>query len=72
MNDKGVEFTSQFFFDESTTDAVHTTAPYNTRGARTTRNTNDGIYSGSGGQLVLPVVASGSGYAAVFTIGLTP
>jgi protocatechuate 3,4-dioxygenase beta subunit len=65
------EFTSQFFFDDSFTDTVYAKAPYSSRGTRTTRNSNDGIYQGGGSQLILPVTASGDGYAATFTIGLT-
>ena len=41
------EFTSQFFFDESFTDDVYKASPYNAKGARDTRNSNDGIYSGA-------------------------
>jgi protocatechuate 3,4-dioxygenase beta subunit len=41
------EFTSQFFMDEAFTDAVYQQSPYNTRGARDTRNSNDGIYNGA-------------------------
>ena len=40
------EFSSQFFFDESFTDQVFQAAPYAAKGARDTRNGNDGIYSG--------------------------
>jgi protocatechuate 3,4-dioxygenase beta subunit len=38
-------FTTQFFFDDNTTDQVFQLAPYNTRGARDTRNTADSIYN---------------------------
>jgi len=42
---KVYEFTSQFFFDDAVTDTIYAqSAPYNTRRARTTRNSNDGIY----------------------------
>ena len=41
------EFTSQFFMDETFTDEIYKLAPYNTRGSRDTRNSTDGIYSGS-------------------------
>jgi protocatechuate 3,4-dioxygenase beta subunit len=48
------EFTTQFFFDDDITDEVYQLAPYNTRGARDTRNTTDNIYQSgsteSGGQ----------------------
>lgn len=41
------EFTSQFFMEEAFTDEVYRLAPYNTRGTRDTRNSNDGIYNGA-------------------------
>ena len=37
------QFTSQLTFDDTLTDAVLQAAPYNTKGARGTRNNNDGI-----------------------------
>jgi protocatechuate 3,4-dioxygenase beta subunit len=41
------EFTSQFFFDESVTDEIFKTSPYNTHGMRDTLNSTDSIYRGS-------------------------
>src|SRR5262249_48112624 len=38
---KTYEFTSQLFFDESISDQVLSQAPYNTRGTRSSRNSND-------------------------------
>jgi protocatechuate 3,4-dioxygenase beta subunit len=64
------EFTSQLFFDDTFTDAVYKTAPYNARGARNTRNNADGIYKNGGSQLLLETKADGKGYAATFDIGL--
>jgi protocatechuate 3,4-dioxygenase beta subunit len=61
------DFTSQLFFDDTLTDQVYKTTPYNTRGTRSTRNTNDGIYRN---QLLLSTKADGTGYAATFDIGL--
>lgn len=66
----GLEFTSQIFFDESTTDAVHAQAPYNAKGTRNTSNAADGIYQGGGSQLLLTPVAEGTGYAATLDIAL--
>ena len=63
----GLEFTSQLFFDESLTDVVHAQAPYSTRGRRDTLNSRDGIYSGGGTQLVIPLSASGGGYAGTLS-----
>ncbi len=64
------EFTSQLFFDPETTDAVYTSAPYNTRGERTVRNSNDGIYAESSGQMLLNVQPDGDGYATQFDVTL--
>jgi protocatechuate 3,4-dioxygenase beta subunit len=66
----GFEFTSQVFFDEAITDLVHAQAPYNTKGRRNTTNAADGIYQGGGSQLLLPLVADGSGYGSTFDIAL--
>jgi protocatechuate 3,4-dioxygenase beta subunit len=66
----GLEFTSQLFFDESLTDAVYSQPPYNTRRRRDTTNTSDGIYRAGGSQLVLPLSASGGGYAGTFEISV--
>jgi protocatechuate 3,4-dioxygenase beta subunit len=53
-NQQSYDFTTQFFFDDAITDEVYQLAPYNTRSARNTRNTDDNIFlsgsSGSGGQ----------------------
>jgi len=64
------EFTSQLFFDDALTDQVYTQSPYNSRGTRNVRNSNDGIYNGGGSQLLLSPTQSGQGYAATFNIGL--
>ena len=66
----GVEFTSQLYFDEAMTDAVHAKAPYNTKGRRNTLNAADGIYRNGGRQLTLPLVAQAGGYGATFDIGV--
>jgi protocatechuate 3,4-dioxygenase beta subunit len=66
----GYEFTSQWFFDDSSTDQVHAQQPYAAKGQRTLRNDGDGIYQQSGGQTLLDVAKSGDGYAATFDIGL--
>ncbi len=66
------EFTSQFFFDESVTSTIHAASPYNTRGQRDTRNTNDGIYnslsSAEKTALTLRTTQSGSGYNGVIDL----
>jgi protocatechuate 3,4-dioxygenase beta subunit len=61
------EFTSQLFFDDSLSDEVFTNAPYNTRGSRSTLNSNDGIYDD---MLLMNVTPSGDGYASTFDVGL--
>ncbi len=67
----GTIFTSQLYFDDAFTDGVYGAAPYSSRGARTTRNENDGIYGQGGDQLLVPVFADGvGGYAGTFEIGI--
>jgi uncharacterized protein (TIGR03437 family) len=66
---KTYEFTSQLYFDDSLTDQVFTLAPYNTKSARGTRNSNDGIYSS---QALLGLTSDGQGgYVGAFDIGLS-
>jgi len=64
------EFTSQLYFDDSLTDQVFTQQPYNSRGSRDTRNSNDGIYQNVGNQLTLAPTKSADGYAATFSVAL--
>ena len=66
------DFVTQFFFDENLTDTVYQRSPYNSRGARTTRNANDNIYGSDGAGLLLSVKSDGSGgYVGTFTFGLS-
>jgi hypothetical protein len=67
---QGYEFTSQLFFDDSLSDQVFAQAPYNTRGARDTRNANDSIYSGGGAQMMPVMTPQGDGYAGTISIGV--
>ena len=69
-NDQGYEFTSQLFFDDALTDEVFKAEPYASKGERSLRNEDDGIYQQSGGQLLLDVTPTATGYAATFDIGL--
>jgi len=68
------EFTSQFFFDDTFTDSVYTQSPYSSRGSRSTRNANDGIYNSlsttdkSG--LTLQTSKTSDGYAGVIDLGV--
>jgi protocatechuate 3,4-dioxygenase beta subunit len=66
----GYDFTSQLFFDDAFTDQVYLQEPYVQRGERNTTNERDGIYGNGGSQLLLNVTQNGSGYSAVFDIGL--
>jgi hypothetical protein len=68
--EESYEFTSQLFCDDTFSDQVYTQAPYNSRGARNTRNNQDGIFNGGGSQLILDVSQTTQGYAAIFNIGL--
>lgn len=69
---KTYEFTSQLCFDDTLTDQVFTQAPYNTRGTRNTRNSNDNIYQSGGTAILLNVTSDGSsGYTSTFALGLT-
>lgn len=66
------EFTSQLFFDDSLNDEVYKNAPYSQKGTNgITRNSRDGIFQGSRGQLTLDVKKDGSGYAATFGIAIS-
>ena len=69
---KTYEFTTQFFFDDGTTDTVFAAAPYNTRGTRDTRNAADSIYGNNTSLLLaLSSPADGSrGYVGTMTLGL--
>lgn len=64
------EFTSQLYFDEAVTDQVYAQAPYNAKGARDTRNAQDGIFTDNGAQLMLPLSKAAHGYVGAFDIGL--
>lgn len=64
------EFTSQLYFDDSTTDRVLSREPYASKGERSVRNRHDGIFRGSGEQLLLAVKETGEGYAGTFDVGL--
>jgi protocatechuate 3,4-dioxygenase beta subunit len=64
------EFTSQIYFDDSTTDQVYTQAPYDMKGQRDTTNANDGIFQQGGDELTLQVTSGPQGYEGTFEIGL--
>ena len=66
------EFTSQLYFDDALTDRVHATAPYASKKGQRLLNARDMIYREGGTQLMLPVAASGSGYATTFRVAMRP
>lgn len=69
---KTYEFTSQLTFDDSLTDQVFTQSPYNTRGSRNTRNSNDGIAQKGGSAILLSVASDGAGgYTTTYSLGLS-
>ena len=67
---RGLEFTSQLYFDESITDEVHKRTPYNSKGRRSTTNDTDFSFRRGGKQLIPSLAKDGQGYAAKFEIGL--
>jgi protocatechuate 3,4-dioxygenase beta subunit len=66
------EFTSQFYFDETTTDRVHAADPYATHTGQRTRNEKDGIFKNGGPQLTLAVTPASEGYASAFDLAMRP
>lgn len=65
--DSRSELTTQVYFDDAVSDAVFATAPYNQRGRRTTRNSDDRIFR-NGPQF--NVAKDGDGYRGTLTIGV--
>jgi protocatechuate 3,4-dioxygenase beta subunit len=67
---RGYEFTSQLYFDESITNQIYSSAPYNSKGRRTTTNDGDSIFRRGGKQLIPVLTKDTQGYTAKFDIGL--
>jgi len=67
---RSFEFTSQIYFDDALSDRVYADAPYATKGKRTARNQDDGIFRRGGDQLMLAPTQTPDGLAATFAIGL--
>ncbi|HVN62659.1 MAG TPA: intradiol ring-cleavage dioxygenase [Gaiellaceae bacterium] len=65
-----VVHTGQLFFQDTLTDAVYKAVPYNTRGARDTRNADDSIYVNGGKLSMLALTRSGSGYVGAIAMGV--
>jgi protocatechuate 3,4-dioxygenase beta subunit len=67
----GLEFTTQLYFEDQLTDAVHARQPYAAKGQRTVRNDDDVIYRNGGGQLMLAPTDDGAGgYVATFELAV--
>jgi protocatechuate 3,4-dioxygenase beta subunit len=62
--------TTQLFFDETTSDTVFASSPYNTRPGRRTTNAQDGIYRDGGAQATPTFTKDGSGYVGTLTVGI--
>ena len=67
---RGVEFTSQLYFDDALSERVYAAAPYASRGRPRLANGDDFLFRDGGKQLLLDVTPESAGYAAVFDIGL--
>jgi protocatechuate 3,4-dioxygenase beta subunit len=64
-------FVSQLFFSDTFTDAIYTATPYNARGTRNTRNSNDSIYRSASTPLELLLAQRSDGSVqAELAIGL--
>jgi protocatechuate 3,4-dioxygenase beta subunit len=68
--DSSTLLTSQLYFDEQVTAAVHQTAPYASRSGRDTFNDGDGIFSGTGERALLTLAKEGDGYRGVITLAV--
>jgi protocatechuate 3,4-dioxygenase beta subunit len=69
---KTYEFTSQLFFDPTTTNSVYATSAYSSRGTPNTPNSADNIYGSDGSKLVVALTPDGNGgYAGTFVVGLS-
>ena len=67
---RGVEFTSQLYFDDALSERVYAVAPYASQGRQRLANRDDFLFRDGGNQLLLDVTPESAGYAAVFDIGL--
>lgn len=79
---KGLEWTSQLYFNNSLNKLIHSQLPYSNHGPPTTMNEQDGIYAGastdgmlssnSGEHLILDLAKQGQSYFGTFNIVLNP
>jgi protocatechuate 3,4-dioxygenase beta subunit len=65
-----VVHTGQLYFPDGITDTVHTRSPYNSRGARNTRNPDDSIYRNGGSRSTLKLKKVGTAYTGSITMGV--
>jgi protocatechuate 3,4-dioxygenase beta subunit len=69
--DNSVVHTGQLFFDDSLSDSVFQTSPYNGRGTRDMRNEDDSIFTDAGSaSAIVPVSKNGSDYSGQMTVGV--
>ena len=62
--------TGQMFFDDDLTDAVYRGSPYNTRGTRDLRNSDDSIF-GQTPNTIVAVVPDGDGHRGTITLAVS-
>jgi hypothetical protein len=67
---EGPYFVDELFFDEALTDQVHAQAPYSQKGRRDTLVTADSIFRSGGTALLVPLSATGGGYAGTMYVGV--
>lgn len=66
-----VVHTGQLYFSDAVTDAVFKRAPYNSRGARDTRNATDSVYRNGGKSSLVTLRSDGTGgYIASIVMGV--
>jgi protocatechuate 3,4-dioxygenase beta subunit len=66
-----VVHTGQLYFADAVTDAAFKKAPYNARGARSTRNANDSVYRNGGKSSLVTIRGDGAGgYVASIVMGV--
>jgi protocatechuate 3,4-dioxygenase beta subunit len=68
--ERGEEFISQLYFDDTITDEVHARPDYSIEGQRSTRNKDDRIFRKGGEELMLRLRQNADGYEAEFELGL--
>ena len=79
-SEKTLEWTSQFYLEDSTNEDVHRQSPYSSHGLPLIKNNDDGIYTGAstdglmqsntGTHLMLNMTKDDLGYVGTFNVGL--